>query len=184
VSATYQRRTTKSVTRTLRIPDLGDPPTIVLPPVARVGVLGGSASFSVQASGTAPLTYLWSYNGTNALAWATGPTMVMTNLQAGQSGLYSVVVTNSLAAVTSAPVFLTLVAPATLSGPALVGGGPFRLSIYGRTGDRWRVLASSNLVDWVRMTDLTLTSPTGEYLDSGVANNPRRFFRLEALPSP
>lgn len=62
--------------------------------------LGGTVTLSSNAGGQAPLSYQWALNGT-AIRGATGPTLVLSNIQATQNGDYSLTVTNSLGTSTS-----------------------------------------------------------------------------------
>ncbi len=62
--------------------------------------LGGTLTLSSNTAGQAPLSYQWALNG-NSIPGATGPTLVLSNIQATQNGDYSVTVTNSLGASTS-----------------------------------------------------------------------------------
>ena len=99
---------------------LGGLPTIVSQPQDQTVPQGTTASFSVGANGQAPLQYQWYFNGTNKLSGAANPTatnatLVLTNVQSSQSGLYSVVITNALGSVTSRPAEL-VVFNATLVG--------------------------------------------------------------------
>ncbi len=84
-------------------------PTILTPPADQTAVIGSSASFSVDALGTAPLAYQWGFNGTNAIAWATEAALQLTNVQPDQAGAYAVVITNTFGAVTSPPTWLSVV---------------------------------------------------------------------------
>jgi len=61
---------------------------------------GATTAFSVVAAGISPLNYRWRLNGTN-LTEAIGSTLVLTNVQPNQSGVYSVVVSNAYAQVIS-----------------------------------------------------------------------------------
>jgi hypothetical protein len=70
-------------------------PTIVVQPTNQAVFVGGTASFSVVAEGTEPLTYQWSLNGTNLME-ATNALLVLTNVQVSDAGFYSVVVSNGL----------------------------------------------------------------------------------------
>lgn len=76
------------------------PPSITSHPTNGAGDVGGSATFSVVASGTAPLTYQWRWN-TNVLAGQTNRTLALTNLQLTHLGQYSVVVSNFIGSATS-----------------------------------------------------------------------------------
>jgi hypothetical protein len=62
---------------------------------ARLRMSAGSiASLTVQAGGTPPFTYQWRSNGVD-IAGATGPKLVITNLQASHNAAYSVRVSNA-----------------------------------------------------------------------------------------
>jgi polyhydroxybutyrate depolymerase len=76
------------------------PPSITSQPTNAVGDVGGSATFSVGASGAAPLTYQWEWN-TNVLVGQTNRTLLLTNLQLTHLGQYSVVVSNFIGSATS-----------------------------------------------------------------------------------
>ena len=82
-------------------------PVITLQPQSQTNVVGGTASFSVAASGTAPLSYRWSWNGTN-LVGATNATLTLNNVQSAQAGDYLVLVSNLAGSTNSAVAKLTL----------------------------------------------------------------------------
>jgi uncharacterized repeat protein (TIGR01451 family) len=82
---------------------------IVKSPVNRVVFLGGSASLSVLASGTAPLTYQWSKEGV-PIAGATTATYWILNAQTNDAARYSVVVTNLYGSTSVSNITLTVVA--------------------------------------------------------------------------
>ena len=94
------------------------PPTITQPPVSQTVVSGAAASFSITASGTAPLNFQWNRNGV-AIAGATGANYILASAQLSDAGSYTVVVTNSVGTVTSSAVTLTVTAtaPTILSQP-------------------------------------------------------------------
>jgi hypothetical protein len=92
------------------------PPAITSQPTNLTVVAGATAEFDVVAIGTAPLTYLWSFNGTN-LAGSTNSALVLTNVQMAQAGVYAVAVKNAFGNVMSSNAVLT-VAPAPVCVPA------------------------------------------------------------------
>jgi len=72
------------------------PPSIValtLQPPSPV-IEGTNVNFTVVASGTAPLSYRWSVDGTRLIG-ATNASLTLTNVSADQSGVYGVVVSNT-----------------------------------------------------------------------------------------
>ncbi len=91
------------------------PPFITSQPTNVTVNVGGSASFSVTAGGTAPLSYQWSFGTTN-IAGATNTTLTLTNVQLTQAGSYSVLVTNIAGSTNSVAAVLTILAvPPTIT---------------------------------------------------------------------
>ena len=76
------------------------PPTIVTQPVSRFVAAGGTATFSVAANGTPPLSYQWQLNNAN-LAAATNAALVLGNVVPTNAGAYMVLISNAFGAVTS-----------------------------------------------------------------------------------
>jgi hypothetical protein len=75
-------------------------PVIVGQPVEQTAVPGATTSFSVQASGSAPLTFQWRFNGVN-IPGATGVRLNLTNINLANDGFYTVRVANSYGSVLS-----------------------------------------------------------------------------------
>ncbi|MGO8675015.1 MAG: beta strand repeat-containing protein, partial [Limisphaerales bacterium] len=93
-------------------------PAIVSQPVSQTVAAGANVSFSVTASGAAPLSYQWQFNGAN-LSGATTGSLTLTSVQTADAGSYTVVVSNSFGSVTSAAAVLTLlIPPAIVTQPA------------------------------------------------------------------
>jgi hypothetical protein len=85
---------------------VGGPAHIITQPQNQTVQQGATVSLGVVAHGLAPLSYQWYFNGTTLLPGATSATLTLTNVQAGQSGIYSVTVSNSLAVDHSQPAIL------------------------------------------------------------------------------
>lgn len=85
-------------------------PSILNPPQDQTVVSGSNALFSVIAAGAPVLGYQWFFEGTNRLA-ATNDTLTLAAVTEANAGRYTVVVTNSLGAVTSAPAVLQITPP-------------------------------------------------------------------------
>jgi hypothetical protein len=83
------------------------PPVITTQPTNQTVVVGGTASFSVTASGTPPLSYQWRFGGTN-ISGATNTTLILTNVQVSQAGNYTVLVTNLSGSIFSSNAVLTV----------------------------------------------------------------------------
>lgn len=77
------------------------------PPTNQNLPLGQTARFSVSAEGTSPIGYQWRLNGTNDIPAATNSSYSVA-AAANVAGLYSVVVSDKLKALTSNPVALTI----------------------------------------------------------------------------
>ena len=77
-------------------------------PQGQIAAVGSTTSFSVAASGPGPFSYQWLFQSVN-VAGATNSTLVLTNVQQNQSGVYAVIVSNPLGAVTSSNASLAVV---------------------------------------------------------------------------
>jgi DNA/RNA endonuclease G (NUC1) len=86
------------------------PPVITVSPSSQNAVAGSNVSLSVAATGTAPLSYSWRFNGEpiESNPTATSPNLELSGIAVPQSGSYSVVVSNSLGSA-SASAMLTVV---------------------------------------------------------------------------
>ena len=103
----YLARSTNTLRR-VRYVGGGQAPVIVTHPQDRTVSVGQSATFTVSASGSAPLSYQWQRNGTN-IAGATAASYTIINAQPGDSGAqFRAVVTNSVGSATSNAATLTV----------------------------------------------------------------------------
>lgn len=82
------------------------PPIIVTQPGDQPTCSGSPVTFSVVASGSAPLLYQWRFNGSD-IADATGSTFTIGSVGTGDLGSYSVLVANGFGAVESRRAALT-----------------------------------------------------------------------------
>lgn len=125
----------------------GVSPVITLQPSASVVVDGASASFSVAATGDAPLSFQWRRNGID-LPGATGATLSLPAPFAFNASLISVRVSNAAGFVVSGDALLTVTAvpPTITAQPAavtVVAGAPalFAVAVSGGTAPityQWR----------------------------------------------
>jgi hypothetical protein len=157
------------------------PPGITTRPQSLTVTQGQSASFSVVASGTAPLSYQWSFNST-ALSGATSTTLTLTNAQATDTGNYTVVVTNVAGSVTSAVATLTVTNPAPPAPPSLGAAGmttngfTFQLSVS--VGQTYVILATTNLRDWTPISTNVALLGTILVTDTEATNYSSRLYRV------
>ena len=93
-------------------------PSITTQPAAQTAAVGGSATFSVTATGDATLTYQWSRDDV-ALPSAQSATLTLSSLTAAEAGNYFVIVKNSLGSASSVAVSLTITGlpPAIVTSP-------------------------------------------------------------------
>jgi alpha-tubulin suppressor-like RCC1 family protein len=68
-------------------------PTFTTQPISQTGAIGGNMTFTVAASGTAPLAYQWYKDGI-AVAGATGSSLTISGLKLSDGGSYQASVTN------------------------------------------------------------------------------------------
>ena len=82
-------------------------PVITTDPQSQTNLAGTDATFTVMATGTAPLAYQWRLS-TFELAGKTNDTLIVANVQTANAGSYAVVITNVDGAVTSVVATLTI----------------------------------------------------------------------------
>ncbi|MGC2421444.1 MAG: immunoglobulin domain-containing protein, partial [Candidatus Acidiferrales bacterium] len=110
-----------SASATLTVTSGSVAPTITTQPTSQTVTAGQTATFSVVAAGTAPLSYQWQENGAN-IAGATAANYTTSATTMSESGsAFTVVVSNSAGSVTSASATLTVtsgsVAPTITTQP-------------------------------------------------------------------
>jgi hypothetical protein len=156
------------------------PPTIVSQPTNQIVPAGTNVSFTVSGSSFSSMSYQWQFNQTNTLSGANNATLILSNVQPTDSGVYSVVVTNACGSITSAPasLFVYTCAAATLS-PLMSATNGVQFSVTGVPGLNYVVQTSSNLVDWV---PLITNQPPFKFSDSDATNFAQRFYRAVCSP--
>ncbi len=112
VTVTNSAGSATSSNATLTVNTPATAPTITAQPTNQTVNAGANVTFSVTASGTAPLSYQWTKNGT-AISGATSASLTLSAVSTGDAGSYAVTVSNSAGAVTSNSVTLTVNTPAT-----------------------------------------------------------------------
>jgi hypothetical protein len=87
-------------------PETISAPIITNLPVGLTTFAGSNVVFTVGASGFSPLRYYWLYQGSLLAGPTNSPILNLGAVTSSQSGMYSVIVSNSVGTVTSAPVQL------------------------------------------------------------------------------
>jgi autotransporter-associated beta strand protein len=95
------------------------PARITVQPLSQSAPMGGKVTFTVTATGGAPLLYQWRFNNT-PISGATGNKLALSNLLSSAAGNYSVVVSNAFATATSSNASLTVLNPAITAQPVSV----------------------------------------------------------------
>jgi hypothetical protein len=138
------------------------PPTISVQPTNRSLLVGSTASFAVVA-GPPPLTYQWFYNTNTLLNDATNASLVLTNVQFGQSGAYFVVVSNTYGATTSSIAVLTASFPPVnvlIGSTNAMGGNSFTIPVLLAANGNENTLSFSMNFDtqWLAYASIDLGS--------------------------
>ncbi|MCX8520500.1 MAG: hypothetical protein ORN28_03060, partial [Rhodoferax sp.] len=152
-------------------------PSITTQPVNQSVNPGQSATFTVTATGAAPLAYQWLKNGKN-IAGATFPTYTTPPTDDSYKGvIYSVSVSNSVATVTSSKATLTVLgaalgSPAISSQPAAQsvvapGTASFSVTATGTEPFTYQWLKNGTPIDGA--TGSTYTTPATSNADIGTA---------------
>jgi hypothetical protein len=128
-------------------PGTTNPPAITQQPAGATLYEGGTTNLTVVASGTPPLHYTW-YHFENIIEGATNSTLLLSNIDLGQAGEYSVAVTNAFGGIVSDVANLTVlptVAPTITQQPQSMtryrtGYGTFRVTATGSAtfGYQWQ----------------------------------------------
>ncbi len=158
---------------------------------------GNRASFSVAATGTLPLTYQWRLGNTE-LTGATNASLVLTNVQLSDAGVYSVIVRNVETSATSSNATLVVRSAALALSPASVSDvpasgrleigttpdGQLRIAIFAPAGIRTTLEGSADLVGWSDVATLVGEGETVPVVvnDTQATPDSRRFYRLRQEP--
>lgn len=119
-------------------------PIIEVQPTGATVYQSQSVTLNVVASGAAPLSYQWRMMGTNLPSQGL-PSLTLTNVALGSSGVFDVVVTNSAGSITSAPVLVLVLSrpvPLLSFGAYSTGTTPSIPVIYAAFGGETNVAFS------------------------------------------
>jgi hypothetical protein len=158
------------------------PPQITSQPQSQTVMATSNVTFTVAASGTAPLAYQWIFQGTN-LPGATAAILTLSGVLPANAGPYSVIVTNSGGSVTSAVAVLTVTVPRpVISGFSLVAGPAFQLTGTGVVGQPYVLQSTTNLtpsINWISLATNTVgAGGMFQFMDPRTTNYPQRFYRV------
>jgi pectate lyase len=138
----------------------GTSPSINTQPQDQSVFVGQNATFTVNASGSGPLTYQWSLDSGAPLTNATNSSLTITNAQLTDIGGYSVLVSNAFGSVSSETAELTVTVP---TAPSIVTQ-PQSLTVLPGQSATFSVSAGGSapfLYQWYFNTNTVLTNATG-----------------------
>jgi hypothetical protein len=171
------------------------PPAIVTQPVSQTIVVSNAVTFSVSATGTAPLRYQWRKAGV-AISSATNATYSLASVKTTDAAIYSVVINNAAGTVTSSnatlkvvllPVFTTQPGSRTVSvgsitvfSATVTGTAPFQFQWFKNgnplvnggniSGAVSNVLMITSITSKnAGIYTLAVTNPAGGIVSSGAA---------------
>jgi len=182
-TATDSANNTSEFSAGVLVPSAASPITITSQPVSRTNTAGTTATFSVAASSSSPLSYQWRKNTANLnnggnVSGATTTNLTLTSVSPSDVASYSVVITNtSGGSVTSSIVTLTVIPP-----PSLLiskAGGSITLSWPdASTGFAAQQTPSLNPpISWAPVTNSPVLGG-GRYTLTIVPGNGAVFYRL------
>jgi WD40 repeat protein len=155
------------------------PLRITVQPKSQIAYWGSTVSFSITVTGgIPPYAYQWLKDAA-PVTGATNALLVMTNLQATNAGVYTVVVSDTVTNLTSLSANLT-VNPAGVA-IALYAG----VTIDGVVGQTYGVQSTLDLSitnSWAGRANVTLTNATQLWYDSQPATQPQTYYRV--VPGP
>ncbi len=153
-------------------------PFIAQSPANQTVSAGGTAAFSVSASGLPSLFYQWQKNGTN-IAGATNATLTIPGTKLADNGIYSVIISNSAGQVVSGNAILSIPAVSASIAPILANGLLTISWPTEQTGSRLLIQTNSSVVglgtNWQPVANST---GTNQMVIPVNANNGSVFYRL------
>jgi uncharacterized delta-60 repeat protein len=160
------------------------PPSILTQPQNQLALPGGTAKFTVTASGAVPLSYRWRFNGGNLsdggrISGAMTSALVISNAQAADAGAYSVTVSNAFGSANSSTAMLSL-GRVLFTGIQALGSNCF-VSFLTVTGAQYQLQYSADMSAWSPVTTMVGTGGTNTVTLPRIP--PERYFRLAASPA-
>jgi hypothetical protein len=151
-------------------------------PKGATNYTGSSVTLSPVADGTDPLAYQWLKN-TRSIAGATNLTLTLNNLQASDSGTYTLQVTNATGSILSSNA-VVLVLPITFSGGSFLSDGTFQINFSGPPNASFTLYSTTNvslpLAQWTVLESSSLDgNGQGVFVDSTATGNQTQFYSLQ-----
>jgi uncharacterized repeat protein (TIGR03803 family) len=145
-------------------------PGITSQPVHATVSTGGTATFTAGVSGSLPFRYQWMFNGTN-ISGATNAVLSIAKVTVTNLGFYTVMVTNTIGGVMSAPAGLFIADPKVIAGLIVTGPAGTNYNLQSTA-----VLGTGSV--WTTLTNISLPAQPWLYMDYCSLTNPLQFYRL------
>jgi hypothetical protein len=176
VVVSNSKGSTTSNAATLSVTSAAVAPTITTQPASQTVTVGQTATFSVAASGTAPLSYQWQKNGAN-ISGATAASYTTPATTSADSGsTFKVLVSNAAGSATSNPATLTVTSdttPPTVSMTSPSSGATLSGTVVltATASDNFAVASVQFQVDGSNRGAPDTTSPYSFSLDTTTLSN-------------
>lgn len=154
-------------------------PAFTASPTTQVVEPGGTATFTVGATGSAPLSYQWSFNGA-LMPGEYASSFTRYNAQHADGGIYSVTVANAAGSTNAGAELIVcpVITSLTPSNTTLL------LNWHGTTGKVYVIEGTTNLAppstSWTTLGTVTNTALTGQF--PLTLTNAARVIRLRVAP--
>jgi hypothetical protein len=106
-----------TIDRTFTVIAAAVAPTVATAPASRTATVGNDVTFSVLATGTAPLTYVWKHGG--SVVGANSETLTLASISSANAGTYTVTVSNAAGSATASAVLSVTPVTQSITFPAL-----------------------------------------------------------------
>lgn len=163
-------------------PNAPSEPHVTANPQSRTNIVGTTATFTVVATGSDPLSYKWYRNGAppTQVPGQTNATYMLLNVQPSQAGDYFAVVINGLGSTTSQAASLTVVPRPNMQPPAGDGLGGVVLTWPTIPETSYQVQYNTNLATsgWYPVTNIVAAGWTISITERPPAGGNQRFYRL------
>jgi hypothetical protein len=157
-------------------------PVIVTGPTNLVVYAGMTAQFSVNATSTFPMNFQWYFNYSNPIVSpATFATLILPDVTVQESGLYSVIVTNTYGRATGSVATLTVWLH-SVTNIVRSTNGRVTLNFATLPNSTNRIWATTNLAPpgvWqVISTNIANTNGQWQFIDTNAVGYPMRYYRF------
>ena len=176
---------------------LASPVVITQQPTNQTAAQGSSATFTLSATGDAPLVYRWYFNMTNALTGASGSSLTINNVQPTNAGNYNASVSNVFGAVISSVATLSFILPAHITteptNQTVTEGAnaTFQVGVMGvpPPSFQWKyfgtnILGATNSSFTRVSVQTNQAGPYGVFISNGFSSEDSSTAQLTVLPAP